>query len=97
MNKRRKINFKKLLYLILILYMVFIFIQQQITIYHLDKQKMEMQKEMNTLLEQNKALKEQIKYVKSKEYIEKVAREELGLVKDNEIIYIDVSDKNAEK
>lgn len=43
-------------------------------------------------IEQNQQLKEEIERVKSPAYIEKVAREELGLVKPGEILLIPVEE-----
>jgi|AntRauTorckE6833_2_1112554.scaffolds.fasta_scaffold00772_19 cell division protein FtsL len=43
-------------------------------------------------IEQNKKLKEEIERVKRPAYIEKVAREELGLVKPGEILLIPVEE-----
>ena len=59
----------------------------------------EMEKRLNRLsqeyeeeIEQNQKLKEEIERVKSPAYIEKVAREELGLVKPGEILLIPVEE-----
>ncbi len=43
-------------------------------------------------IEQNQELKEEIERVKSPAYVEKVAREELGLVKPGEILLIPVEE-----
>lgn len=47
-------------------------------------------------IEQNQKLKEEIERVKSPAYIEKVAREELGLVKPGEILLIPVEEDEQE-
>jgi cell division protein FtsB len=59
----------------------------------------EMEERLNRLsqeyeeeIEQNQKLKEEIERVKSPAYIEKVAREELGLVKPGEILLIPVEE-----
>ncbi len=52
---------------------------------------------LNSKIEYEKALAEETEKLKEKvntdEYIEKVAREQLGLVKENEKIFIDMSSK----
>lgn len=46
-------------------------------------------KEINAANKKNEELKYQAKYKNSKEYIEKVARDKLGMVKNNEIVFYD--------
>lgn len=46
-------------------------------------------KEINAANKKNEELKYQTEYKNSKEYIEKVARDKLGMVKNNEIVFYD--------
>lgn len=48
----------------------------------------ETQKKFNTLQKQNQELKDKLKEVKSPEYIEKIARDELNLGKEGESVVI---------
>lgn len=52
----------------------------------------QLSQEYKEKIEQNQQLKEEIERVKSPAYIEKVAREELGLVKPGEILLIPVEE-----
>jgi cell division protein FtsL len=63
----------------------------------------QMQARLNNLQEQveeqvdkNEQLQEEIKRVKSHDYVEKIAREELGLVKPGEILFIPVEENQNE-
>lgn len=49
--------------------------------------KAELQAQIDEQEELKQALEEKAVYVQSKEYIEELAREKLGLVKENEIIF----------
>ncbi|MBS5793168.1 MAG: FtsB family cell division protein [Lachnospirales bacterium] len=49
----------------------------------------ELQKEISIANQKNEELKSQTDYKNSNEYIEKVARDKLGMVKNNEIIFYD--------
>ena len=54
---------------------------------HLDVYKRQLQAQIDEQEELKQALEEKAVYVQSKEYIEELAREKLGLVKENEIIF----------
>ena len=47
----------------------------------------EINKQIDTALKKNEELKYQAEYKNSNEYIEKIARDKLGMVKNNEIIF----------
>lgn len=49
----------------------------------------ELQKEISIANQKNEELKSQTDYKNSNEYIEKVARDKLGMVKNNEVIFYD--------
>ncbi|WP_172431892.1 FtsB family cell division protein [Orenia metallireducens] len=51
-----------------------------------------LQDEISKLKSSKEDLKEQIEHINSKGFIEKIAREELGLVKKGEILYIIVDE-----
>ncbi|AST57695.1 septum formation initiator [Thermoanaerobacterium thermosaccharolyticum] len=46
---------------------------------------------MNAAEEENKKLNNQIKYIKTNEFIENEARQKLGLVKKGEIMFVDTA------
>jgi len=100
--KERKKNKKKIkmlhIFLVLaVLYVSWIFIKTQIDISRLEKQEMVLNKKVTELKKTEKRLVEEQKNAGSIEYIEKVAREELKMVKSNEIIYIDSNKTNKKQ
>ena len=59
-----------------------------IHLYRMDKERQEYQEKIRQLEEENNKLLEEIDRLHNdKEYIESIARKELGLVKEDEIIY----------
>ncbi len=73
-----------------LLAVVFNFYQGSLEKKKMAKRIIKLKKEIAEIKEDKKELKEQIEHINSKEFIEKVAREELGLVKEGEILYITV-------
>jgi cell division protein DivIC len=57
----------------------------------------ELEQKVAALREENQALREEIAHLKSDEYVEKLAREELGLVKEGESAYLVVPPKGEER
>ena len=89
--KAAKINVKRLLMTAFVLYAVVTLINQQLTIGKLTTiQKEKMQKVESIQLENQKLL-EMIKNAATDENVEKMAREQLGLVKSGEKVYINQS------
>lgn len=90
-KKKRKIIWTNLFVFIFILYAVFTIANQQITIYKLNKTKQEAVRKIESAQKENDRLKDMLKYTSTKEYIERMAREQLGLVKPDEKVYVDQS------
>ncbi len=62
------------------------------------QQEVKLQQDIQRLKEENKKLQKLIQKLKSDPYIiEKMARENLGLVKENDEIFVILEDKNKEK
>jgi len=55
----------------------------------------ELEQKVAALREENRVLREEIAHLKSDEYVEKLAREELGLVKEGESAYLVVPPPQA--
>lgn len=72
--------------LILAFYIVFLFSDKYARILQLKEDIKELESEIQDLKTKNESLAEEIESLKSDKYIEKIAREELGLSKPNEII-----------
>lgn len=93
-RKRRKFKIRHIFFLTVLIYGLSIFINQEAMIRDLNQKKSQKNSEIKNL--QNEVIQkdEKLKYVYSPEYIERLAREELGMVKPDEKIFID---KNKNK
>lgn len=83
MNKK-KFKLKNVVVLIMIFYGCYIFVSQQIKIQKIRQEMTIKQSELKELQEKNKKLQDEVKMSKSDIYIEKLARERLGLIKPGE-------------
>lgn len=93
-DKKRRFRIRYIFFLLIFLYGISIFISQQGMIKELAEKKSMKEKEINTLKQDLQDIEGIIKYAHTPEYIEKIARDELGMVKPLEIIFID---KNRNK
>lgn len=91
MKGRSKIKFKTILLLLFVVYVAFTFVKQQITLNILDNKLNVVTSKVNAAEEENKRLNDQIKYIKTNEFIENEARQKLGLVKKGEIMFVDTA------
>lgn len=89
--KKRKIRFKNIFIVIFSVYAVVTIINQQFAINELKQTEQEARLRIENVSKENDKLMEMIKNASSVEYIEKMAREQLGLVKSGERVYIDQS------
>lgn len=94
--KKKKFKLRYVLFLALIIYLGTVFIKQEMTINSLEKKNETKQKEVKELNGEISEIEKQLEKVNSLEFIEKVAREELKMVKPNEIIYIDKNKEDKE-
>lgn len=88
---KKKIKIGHLFVLALVVYLGITFINQQSAIKTLEKEKLQKQQEIEKLNSEIEDIEEKLKYTDSLEYIEKMAREELKMVKPDEIIIIDTN------
>ena len=88
-GKNKNNLYKKVLYISIFLYVLYIFIGQQKTLNLYKKNEQYYNKQLNTQLAYQKTLTETKTNINSKEYIEKVAREKLDMYLPNERVYID--------
>ncbi|WP_333886617.1 FtsB family cell division protein [Clostridium sp.] len=84
-----RIKWKKVFFLLIILYVVYIFASQQITMYNIKKQITERKVEESRMKQKNQKLQDEVKMSTSDAYIEKLAREKLGLINEGETPVID--------
>jgi len=73
--------------LLFIFYITFVFSEKYADILELKVYIYELKEEINGLQDGNQSLTEKINLLKTKPYIEKIAREELDMIKHNEILY----------
>jgi len=93
-KKRFKISY--FFILILVVYLGITFFKQQSMIKALEIEKAQKQKEIEKLNSEIADIEEKLEYSDSLEYIEKMAREELKMVKPDEMIFVDIN-KSKEK
>ncbi len=74
---------------LVIIYFCGMFISQQITINESKKKIGELEDEIKSVQEESKKLKDEIENAESRETIENIARDELGLVYPDERKYVD--------
>lgn len=90
MRKRKKFGFGMFLLLVIFLYLSYVAVGQQKLI---DTKTLESSRIENKIKEEaktNEELKKEKKIINSDEYVEKVARDKLGMVKKNERVFVDI-------
>ena len=98
-KRKKKIIWTNFFVFIFILYAAFTIASQQVTIYRLKKSQQEISGKIQAAQKENQKLQDMLKDTSTKEYIEKAAREQLGLVKPDERVYVDqsLSDVNLQE
>lgn len=81
---KRQVTLKKLIIIAIIAIFAFNYVKQSITINRIEKEIIENQNELENLKSKNNELESDLKKVDTDEYIEKLARERLGMIKDGE-------------
>lgn len=90
---RKKLNIKTILIVVMVLYVGSLFISQRVNAYKLKQDISKQQKELAKLKDINQRLQDEVEMSKTESYMERLARERLGLVKDREIPIINSSNK----
>lgn len=80
----KKFSFKKIILLGIAFYVGFVFINQQIIMFRQHRDIEKYTSDFEEAQEKNQKLQDEIKLSKDNKYIEKLARERLGLVKEGE-------------
>lgn len=88
-RKKKKIGILRIIIFAMLLYIMVIMINQNKLMKELEGKKMVLQKEIHILEEEIDGLSTELENSDSLDFIEKVARDELGMVKPREIIVID--------
>ena len=87
-RKKQKNRILRLFMLVFFIYAGYIFTMQQFDIVRFHKMASETNARNESLKHTNTRLTEQLNITNSKKFIERMAREKLGLVKPGEIVYI---------
>ena len=93
-NKKRKLRLFHLIIGFLFIYVSLIFMNQRKLMKELETKKLQNLSVVKELEKDIKRLTNEIKNSDSLDFVEKIARDELGMVKPREIIYVD---KNKSK
>ncbi|WAM32060.1 FtsB family cell division protein [Caldicellulosiruptor naganoensis] len=78
------------------IYSVTTIVKQQMILKQVKAQQKEVIQQIEKIKKENEYLKRLAQYVQTEEYIQQVAREKLGLVGKNEIVFIDKNKKRKE-
>lgn len=90
-KSKKKLGYVKIFTIMLVMYFSYTFYTQQVQINKYNSQIEMFENDILAKEKNTKTYKEEVNSVNTDEYIEKVAREELGLVKPYEKIFIDVN------
>ena len=90
-KKKKKIIWSRFFVFIFIMYAIFTIFNQQLKISEMKKTKQGIAHDIQAAQMENDRLKDMLQYTSTEEYIERMAREQLGLVKSDEVIYVDQS------
>lgn len=97
-NKRKtvkKTNVKKLLQAFLVVlvcvYAAVVFVQQKITLSKCEKIAEDYKDKISSAQLEQQRLEDELKQADTDEYLERIARDKLGLVKANERVFIDIT------
>ena len=91
MSKRKKSKVVLMIFVVVLIYFSYTVIKQQLLLDNKKDQLEAIEKKVADETELNKDLKKLEEDVNSNEYIEKVAREKIGLVKDGERVFVDIN------
>ncbi|WP_365845567.1 septum formation initiator family protein [Clostridium sp.] len=81
---KKQVTLKRLIIVFIFAIFVFNYIKQEITMKRIQEDIVISQKELEELKSKNSKLEADLKKVDSNEYIEKLARDRLGMIKDGE-------------
>lgn len=90
MRKRKKSKFGIILLTIVFIYFAYTVVGQQKIINSKNLDMIKIQSKIDQENKENEKLKKEKDQLNSDEYIEKTAREKLGMVKRNERVYVDI-------
>jgi cell division protein FtsL len=96
-KKKKPIRIRYIIILLLTVNIVYTLTAQYITIRKSRAQEAQIKTQIEEAKEENERLKEELERMQSDEYMEKLAREKLGLIKPGEIPFVDVGDNGEDR
>ena len=81
---KKRMNLKNMVIIILIAILVISYVRQKLTMNKIHKDIEAKQTQLNELQDKNKKLQDEVNQSSTDEYIERMARERLGMIKDGE-------------
>lgn len=90
---KKKFALKNVIIIILITIFCVSFIRQELAMKRIKETVSQKQEELEKLKEQNDRLKEEVESTNTDTYIEKMARERLGMIKEGEKVVIESKDQ----
>lgn len=90
MKKNKKSRFGFVVLLVIFVYFAYIFAGQQETLFKKGAELDRINEKINEEEKENEKLAREQEQINSDEYIEKIAREKLGMVKKGERVYYDI-------
>lgn len=86
-HKKFRIRWGKLLFAGFSLYILGLLAVQQLQFWRLEEQQLQVERRIEAAEARNATLQEEIRLLQNPDYVEKLAREELNLLRDGEIPY----------
>ena len=87
-RRKYRVRWLRVLILLAAAYFVFLAVGQQFELYTIQRETLSLKDRINELEHANKSLADEKGKLNSPAYVEKIAREQLGLVKPGEVPYI---------
>lgn len=87
-QSRKRFSWFRLICLLLVGYAAYLSIQQQLELNAIRKEKEAAQAQLLQLQQNNADLKEEAELLQQPKYVEKLAREQLGLTKPGEVLFM---------
>ncbi|WP_300259131.1 septum formation initiator family protein [Clostridium sp.] len=81
---KKRMNLKNMVIIILIAILVISYVRQELTMNKIKKDIEAKQTQLNELQDKNKKLQDEVNQSSTDEYIERMARERLGMIKEGE-------------
>lgn len=84
---RRRYRIRHIVVILFGVYLIFTFTAQQLKLNELARQRISLEQQTEIILKQQRETEKEIQKMDTDEYIEDIARSELGLVKPGDVIY----------